>query len=1222
MKNSKTFAELEALLTQRVMFLDGAMGTMIQQHPLTEEDFRSSRFKDHSHEVRGNNDLLSITQPHIIRDIHVAYYTAGSDIVETNTFSATSIAQTDYQLQDIAYELNYESTLRAIEAREIVQKSQPGRKMFVAGAMGPTNKTASISPDVTNPGFRGVTFDELVDAYFEQARGLIDGGVDILLPETTFDTLNLKAAIFAIEKLFEERNERIPVMLSATITDQSGRTLSGQTIDAFWVSVRHARPLSVGINCALGADLMKPYIADLAAIADCYISCYPNAGLPNPLSDTGYDELPHHTSAALKPFGLDGLVNIVGGCCGTTPNHIAAIVETFKNIKPRKKIEKIKGSHFSGLERLSIVADETTGAPFIMVGERTNVTGSPKFKQLIEEKKLDAALTVARQQVESGSQIIDINFDEGLLNSEECMTNFLHLIAAEPDIAKVPIMVDSSRWSVLEAGLKCIQGKPIVNSISLKEGEESFIAQAKLLNRYGAAMVVMAFDENGQAATKEEKVAICQRAYSILVNQVGIDPTDIIFDSNILTVGTGIEEHNPYAVNFIEAVSEIKRTCPGALTSGGLSNISFSFRGNNPVREAMHAAFLYHAKKAGLDMAIVNSGMLEVYEEVEPKLLELVEDVLLNRNPEATDRLIDYADGLKNQKKKREKDTEEWRATTVEERISHSLVKGIDTHIESDTAEALEKYKIPLLVIEGPLMDGMKIVGELFGAGKMFLPQVVKSARVMKKAVGYLEPFMESSKEQGASQGTFVIATVKGDVHDIGKNIVGVVLGCNGYKVIDLGVMVSCAAIMKAADEHNADIVGMSGLITPSLDEMVRNVQEMQKTGWTRPILVGGATTSKAHTAIKIAPHYEGPIVQVGDASLVVEVCSTLLSPERSEEYVEQLKVTQRNILEDFNSAKADIVRSSLSEARQNRFNYPVDGPPPPIPSWLGVRDFNAIPLEVIVPYFDWAPFFWAWELRGKFPDILSSKKYGEEAKKLYQDGKDLLHKIIEQHGFRLKGAAGFWRAESDGDDVKLFDEKDSLVETLCFLRQQRHKDGSPNFCLADFVAPKDSDRTDYLGLFAVSVEGVDEFAASLKDDYLEILAKVIGDRFAEGLAEYLHHMVRIEWGIGSTSELPQDMIVEEYQGIRPAPGYPACPDHTEKAKIWRLLEVERRTGSYLTENFAMHPASSVSGYYFSHPQSKYFSIGKISDEQLRDYSLRKKMSVEELERWLSPLLV
>lgn len=1221
MKNSPIFAELEALLTRRVLFLDGAMGTMIQQHPLTEEDFRGSRFKDHAHEVRGNNDLLSITQPHIIRDIHVAYFTAGSDIVETNTFSATSIAQADYQLQSIAYELNYESALRAIEARDIVQKNQPNRKMFVAGAMGPTNKTASISPDVTNPGYRGVTFDELVDAYFEQARGLLDGGVDILLPETTFDTLNLKAAIFAIEKLFEERNERIPVMLSATITDQSGRTLSGQTIDAFWVSVRHAKPLSVGINCALGADLMKPYIRDLAAIADCYISCYPNAGLPNPLSDTGYDELPHHTSAALKTFGLDGLVNIVGGCCGTTPGHIAAIVETFRNIEPRKKIEKIKGSHFSGLERLSIVTDETGSAPFIMVGERTNVTGSPKFKQLIEEKKLDAALTIARQQVESGSQIIDINFDEGLLDSEECMTNFLNLIAAEPDMAKVPIMVDSSKWSVLEAGLKCIQGKPIVNSISLKEGEESFISQAKLLNRYGAAMVVMAFDEKGQAATKEDKVAICQRAYSILVNKVGIDPTDIIFDPNILTVGTGIEEHNAYAVNFIEAVAEIKRTCPGALTSGGLSNISFSFRGNNPVREAMHAAFLYHAKKAGLDMAIVNSGMLEVYEEVEPKLLELVEDVLLNRNPDATDRLIDYADGLKNQKKKRDKDSEEWRAATVEERISHSLVKGIDAYIEADTAEALEKYKIPLQVIEGPLMDGMKIVGELFGSGKMFLPQVVKSARVMKKAVAYLEPFMESTKEQGGSQGTFVIATVKGDVHDIGKNIVGVVLGCNGYKVIDLGVMVSCAAIMKAAEEHNADIVGMSGLITPSLDEMVRNVQEMQKAGWTRPILVGGATTSKAHTAIKIAPHYEGPIVQVGDASLVVEVCSTLLSPERSEEYIEQLKATQQTILEDFTSAKADVVRSSLSEARQNRFIYPVDGPPPPTPSWLGVRDFNSIPLDIIVPYFDWSPFFWAWELRGKFPDILSSKKYGEEAKKLYEDGKDLLHRIIELHGFRLKGAVGFWRAESDGDDVRLFDEKGALVENLCFLRQQRHKDGSPNFCLADFIAPKESNLNDYLGLFAVSVEGVDEFAASLKDDYLEILAKVIGDRFAEGLAEYIHHMVRIEWGIGCSSELPQDMIAEDYQGIRPAPGYPACPDHTEKAKIWKLLDAERRTGSYLTENFAMHPASSVSGYYFSHPQSKYFSVGKIAQDQLVDYSVRKKMSIEELERWLSPLL-
>jgi 5-methyltetrahydrofolate--homocysteine methyltransferase len=1222
MKHFHSFAPLKKLLAKRILFLDGAMGTMIQRHPLTESDFRSERFKDHTFDQFGNNDLLSITQPTIIRDIHIAYLRAGSDIIETNTFSSTTIAQADYGLESLVYELNFESARRAREAVDVVLQEDPTRSMFVAGAIGPTNKTTSISPDVSNPGYRGVTFDELVETYYQQASALLDGGVDILLPETTFDTLNLKAAIFALERLFNNRQQRWPVMLSATITDQSGRTLSGQTIDAFWISVRHAKPLSVGINCALGADLMKPYLKDLSLIADCYISCYPNAGLPNPLSDTGYDELPHHTANALETFGLDGLVNIVGGCCGTTPEHIQAIVQALQKFPPRVPPSKPAGSHFSGLERYSLVRTEEAPPPFTMVGERTNVTGSPNFKKLIQNNKYEAALAIARQQVENGAQIIDINFDEGLLDSESCMTHFLNLIASEPDISKVPIMIDSSKWSVLEAGLKCVQGKAIVNSLSMKEGVESFKEQARLIQQYGAAMVVMAFDEKGQAATKEEKVSICQRAYRILVDEVGIDPTNIIFDPNILTVGTGIEEHNNYAVNFIEAVREIKAACPGALTSGGLSNISFSFRGNNPVREAMHSSFLYHAIAAGLDMAIVNSGMLEVYEEIEPELKRKVEDVLLNHHPEATDALIEHAETIKGSGKKKEKEEAEWRNGTIEERMIHSLVKGIDSHIESDTAEALEKYKIPLHVIEQPLMNGMKVVGELFGSGKMFLPQVVKSARVMKKAVAYLEPFMlGGDTTSGQSQGTFVIATVKGDVHDIGKNIVGVVLGCNGYKVVDLGVMVSCSDIMKAAEEHNADLVGMSGLITPSLDEMVRNVQEMQKSGWTRPVLIGGATTSKAHTAIKIAQHYEQPIVQVADASLVVEVCSNLLSPTRKSDYVRDLKINQEQLRVDFIRMKAETTRKPLENARKNRFKFSGATYIPPTPEWLGIRAFNTINLNDVVKYFDWAPFFWAWELRGKYPAILTSKKYGVEAQKLLNDGHKLLDQIIKNKSFQLRAVAGFWRAASDGDDVLLYDQEDQQFERFCFLRQQRQKDDTPNYCLADYVAPYETKITDYIGAFAVSVEGVEAFAATLKDDYFEILAKVIGDRFAEGLAEYLHHHIRQAWQYGTPDENIDEMIQEKYRGVRPAPGYPACPDHTEKTKIWQLLNAEELTGARLTENFAMYPASSVSGYYFSHPESKYFSIGKIGKDQFNDYVLRKKMPAEELERWLGPNL-
>lgn len=1219
MKLSSQYRALEQLLQERIVFLDGAMGTMIQKHNLTEADFRGERFKDHKHDLQGNNDLLSITRPDIIRDIHIAYYKAGSDIVETNTFSATSIAQADYHLEHTVKELNIASARVAREAAAQILKEDPDRKLFVAGAIGPTNRTASLSPDVSNPGYRAITFDQLVEAYYEQIEALVEGGVDILLPETTFDTLNLKAAIFAIELFFEKSQERLPVMLSATITDQSGRTLSGQTIDAFWHSVKHAKPISVGVNCALGAEAMRPYIQELARIAACYVSCYPNAGLPNPLSETGYDEEPHDTSSALTIFGQEHLLNIVGGCCGTTPEHIAAIVATFKHQKPRVIPEVPQASYFSGLETYSI--NQNSSMPFTMVGERTNVTGSPQFRKLIHERNYEAALAVARQQVENGAQIIDINFDEGLLESEKCMTEFLNLVASEPDIARVPIMIDSSKWSVLEAGLKCVQGKSIVNSISLKEGEETFKEQAKLIARYGAAMVVMAFDEQGQAATKEDKVAICHRAYRILVDEVGIDPTDIIFDPNILTVATGIEEHNNYAVNFIEATKEIKKLCPGALVSGGLSNISFSFRGNNQVREAMHSCFLYHAIKAGLDMAIVNAGMLEVYEEIEPELRNNVENVLLNRSDDATDTLIEYAEKFKGKQKKKDREDSEWRSGSLEERLKHALVKGIQSHIEQDTEEALEKYKIPLKVIEGPLMDGMKVVGDLFGEGKMFLPQVVKSARVMKKAVAFLEPYMTSGKEEGSSQGTFVIATVKGDVHDIGKNIVGVVLACNGYKVVDLGVMVSCKDIMDAAQKHNADLVGMSGLITPSLDEMVRNVQEMQKAEWTIPILVGGATTSKAHTAIKIAPHYRGPIVQVGDASLVVEVCSNLLSSTRKDSYVRELNESQKRLREDFEEARSQNTRKSLTRSRENKFPWNVGFEPPKPPLWSGPQVFTDIPLEQVAEFFDWSPFFWTWELRGKYPQILNDRKYGQEATKLFEDGKKLLEEIISERRFRLCAVAGFWPAYAEQDDV-VVQNTDNETERFCFLRQQRDRDDVPNYCLSDFIAPQSSDYQDYMGAFAVTCHGVEDFARQEDDPYRDILVKALGDRFAEALAEYMHLQARIACGYGRVEGLSnEDMINEKYRGIRPAPGYPACPDHTEKEKIWRLLDVERNIGSKLTENFAMYPASSVSGFYFCHPESKYFSVGKIDRDQVTDYAKRKGMTNQEAETWLGPIL-
>lgn len=1231
---SPTIQELNDQLAERILFLDGAMGTMIQQHKLVEEDFRGERFKDHKgQDLKGNNDLLSITRPDIIGEIHRRFLEAGSDIIETNTFSGTTIAQADYDLEDAVDEINIVS---AQLARSIVDKFMEenlGRKCYVAGAIGPTNRTASISPDVNNPAYRATTFDELRIAYRQQIEGLVKGGVDILLPETTFDTLNLKACIFALEEFFEDRGERLPVMISVTITDASGRTLSGQTTEAFWNSVRHAKPLSVGINCAMGAADMRQYIEELSRVADCHISCYPNAGLPNPLSETGYDETPEHTSSCLEEFAQSGFLNIVGGCCGTTPDHIAAIVDKVKKFPPRKPATTHDNTTLSGLEPFNIEGKQSSS--FVMVGERTNVTGSPKFRKLIKEGDFEEALAVARQQVENGANIIDVNFDEGLLDSEECMTHFMNLIASEPDIAKVPIMIDSSKWSVLEAGLKCAQGKCVVNSISLKEGKEKFMEQAQTCMRYGASVVVMAFDEEGQAATKADKVRICKRAYDILVDEVGMSPGDIIFDPNILTVATGMEEHNNYAVDFIEALREIKEVCPGCRTSGGVSNISFSFRGNNVVREAMHAAFLYHAIQAGLDMGIVNAGMLAVYDEVEPELKEKVEDVLLNRRDDATEILIDYAEQFKGEKGTERKEDLSWRETSVEERLKHALVKGITTYVDEDTEEARQMHERPLHVIEGPLMDGMKVVGQLFGEGKMFLPQVVKSARVMKKAVAYLTPFMEAEKaansdaEGGSSQGTVIMATVKGDVHDIGKNIVGVVLGCNNYNVVDLGVMVNCDTILDAAKEHNADIIGLSGLITPSLDEMIHNAGEMKRLGYDMPLLVGGATTSKAHTAIKISPEYDEVVVQVADASLVVGVCSQLLNPDRKKDFISEVRDEQEKLRDMHNRNREEVKSISIEEAREKKFNCDWQSVEIAKPEKLGLQVLEEISMDEVAPYIDWSPFFWAWELKGVYPKILTHDKYGEQARELWKDAEPLLKQIIDEKRFRCRAVYGFWPANSIGDDIELYTDeaRSSVLTTFHTLRQQKQKmSGDTYYALSDFVAPKESGRIDYLGAFAVTAGfEVETFANEFKnagDDYTAIMIQALGDRFAEGLAEYLHKKARDEWGYGLNENLTNEQLIkEEYRGIRPAAGYPACPDHTEKGILWDLLNAEKNIGSSLTESFAMNPPSSVSGLYFGHPDSKYFNVGKIRRDQVTEYAERKGMTVEEMEKWLQPNL-
>jgi 5-methyltetrahydrofolate--homocysteine methyltransferase len=1333
---------LERLLRERIVIIDGAMGTMIQQRKLDEAAFRGARFADwRGRDLKGLNDLLNITRPAVIEDIHRLYLEAGADIIETNTFNSQSISLADYGMESLAYELSKAGAECARRAADRIEKAQPGRICFVAGAIGPTTKTSSISTDVNNPGARGTNYDELVKAYGEQINGLLDGGADVLLVETIFDTLNARAAFFAIQKIFDERGIaatggesqisnfkfQIPVMASVTfIQAGSNRGVTGQTVEAFWNSISNVPLLSVGMNCALGPKELRPLVEDLSGLAPIYVSAYPNAGLPNPLLPTGFPETPETLAPQLREWAQNGWLNIVGGCCGTTPPHIKAIADAVRGVPPRKVPGIEPALRLSGLDALTIRGKESrtgilpvqrprlqsgeqldkTASPtssaqagetpallstnasinFLNIGERTNVAGSPKFAQLIKAGDYEAALTVARQQVENGAQVIDVCMDEGMIDGVAAMTKFLNLIASEPDICKVPVMVDSSKWEVIEAGLKCLQGKGIVNSISLKEGEEKFLHQAKLVRRYGAAVVVMAFDERGQADSFERRTEVCRRAYDLLVKKVGFPPEDIIFDPNVLTVGTGMEEHANYAVDFIRATKWIKENLPHAKVSGGISNVSFSFRGNNAVREAMHSAFLYHAIKAGLDMGIVNAGMLAVYEEVPKDLLALVEDVLLNRRPDATERLIKFAESVK-QKGKAEVVEDEWRKGTIEERLSHALVKGIVDFIDADIEEARQKYGKPLLVIEGPLMAGMNVVGDLFGAGKMFLPQVVKSARVMKKAVAYLQPFMEAEKKAAGgvhkNAGKVLMATVKGDVHDIGKNIVGVVLGCNNYEVIDLGVMVPCEKILQAAREQNVDIIGLSGLITPSLDEMAHVAREMERQGLKLPLLIGGATTSKAHTAVKIAPGYGQPVVHVLDASRAVPVVSSLISKEQKPAFAAQIREEYDRVRAQHSGSQAKLL--SLEAARANAPKPKFDDLPKP--EFTGVRVLDSsvaadvrrlilsgkesdgassrrllpIDLEQLVPFIDWSPFFHTWELRGRYPAILNHEKHGEEARKLFADAQKLLEEIASKKLIQPHGVYGLFPANRVGDDVELYTDESraKVLTTFHFLRQQMEKgDGTPNWCLADFVAPKrrtgvapvqralqreQLDKTslptssawagetpallsDYLGAFAVtSGHGLKELVEKFKadhDDYNAIMAEALADRLAEAFAEFLHKRVREEWGYGKAEKLTtEDLIGEKYRGIRPAAGYPACPDHTEKGILWKLLDVEKNAGIRLTESFAMWPGSSVSGLYFAHPESKYFAVGKLGRDQLLDYHVRKGMTLQEAERWLGPYL-
>ncbi|MEX9906234.1 methionine synthase [Providencia rettgeri] len=1215
--------QLEQELKKRILVLDGAMGTMIQQHKLSEAQFRGERFADWPSDLKGNNDLLVLTQPDIIRDIHSQYFEAGADIVETNTFNSTSIAMADYKMESLSAEINEVAARLARECADEWTRKTPDQPRYVAGVLGPTNRTASISPDVNDPAYRNITFDQLVEAYRESTRSLVKGGVDLIMIETIFDTLNAKAAIFAVETELEALGVSLPIMISGTITDASGRTLSGQTTEAFYNSLRHAQPISFGLNCALGPDELRQYIAELSRIAECYVSAHPNAGLPNAFGE--YDLDAQNMAEQIHEWATAGFLNIVGGCCGTTPLHIKKMAEAVKGITPRQLPSLPVECRLSGLEPLNIGEKSL----FVNVGERTNVTGSAKFKRLIKEENYQEALDVARQQVENGAQIIDINMDEGMLDSHAAMVRFLNLIAGEPDIARVPIMIDSSKWEVIEAGLKCIQGKGIVNSISMKEGVEAFIEHAKLLRKYGAAVVVMAFDEVGQADTRERKIEICRRAYQILTEEVGFPPEDIIFDPNIFAVATGIEEHNNYAVDFIEVCKDIKAQLPHAMISGGVSNVSFSFRGNDPVREAIHAVFLYYAIRNGMDMGIVNAGQLAIYDDLPTELKDAVEDVILNRRDDSTERLLELAEKYRGAGAgEQQVQQAEWRSWEVEKRLEYALVKGITEFIIEDTEETRQRASSPIEVIEGPLMNGMNVVGDLFGEGKMFLPQVVKSARVMKQAVAYLEPYIQELKQSGSSAGKILLATVKGDVHDIGKNIVGVVLQCNNYEIIDLGVMVPCETILKTAREENVDIIGLSGLITPSLDEMVHVAKEMERQGFTLPLLIGGATTSKAHTAVKIEPNYSGPTTYVQNASRTVGVVAALLSATQKADFVARTRREYETVRQQHGRRRPKTPPVALDVARANAVNIDWQHYQPPVPKFLGIQEVTAS-ISTLRNYIDWTPFFMTWSLAGKYPRILEDEVVGSEARKLLKDANNMLDKLDKESLLTPKGIFGLFPANRVGDDIEIYtDESRNHVQVMGLnLRQQTLKTEFPNYCLSDFVAPKDSGKADYIGAFAVT-GGLEEDALAdayeqQHDDYNKIMVKALADRLAEAFAEYLHQQVRMQyWGYADDENLSnEELIRENYQGIRPAPGYPACPEHTEKAKIWQLLDVETQIGMQLTSSYAMWPGASVSGWYFSHPESKYFAVAQLQKDQIEDYAKRKGMSVTELERWLAPNL-
>ncbi|HAS8546656.1 TPA: methionine synthase [Vibrio vulnificus] len=1216
-------AQIEAQLKQRILLIDGGMGTMIQGYKLQEQDYRGERFADWHSDLKGNNDLLVLTQPQLIKEIHHAYLEAGADILETNTFNATTIAMADYDMESLSEEINFAAAKLAREAADEWAAKNPAKPRYVAGVLGPTNRTCSISPDVNDPGYRNVSFDELVEAYSESTRALIRGGSDLILIETIFDTLNAKACAFAVESVFEELGFALPVMISGTITDASGRTLSGQTTEAFYNSLRHVRPISFGLNCALGPDELRPYVEELSRISETFVSTHPNAGLPNAFGE--YDLSPEEMAEHVKEWAQSGFLNLIGGCCGTTPEHIRHMAMAVEGVSPRVLPEIPVACRLSGLEPLTIAKDTL----FVNVGERTNVTGSARFKRLIKEELYDEALDVAREQVENGAQIIDINMDEGMLDAEACMVRFLNLCASEPEISKVPIMVDSSKWEVIEAGLKCIQGKGIVNSISLKEGKEKFVEQAKLIRRYGAAVIVMAFDEVGQADTRERKLEICTKAYRILVDEVGFPPEDVIFDPNIFAVATGIDEHNNYAVDFIEAVADIKRYLPHAMISGGVSNVSFSFRGNNYVREAIHAVFLYHCFKNGMDMGIVNAGQLEIYDNVPEKLREAVEDVVLNRRDDATERLLEIAEEYRENAVGKQEDASalEWRTWSVEKRLEHALVKGITEFIVEDTEEARLNASKPLEVIEGPLMDGMNVVGDLFGEGKMFLPQVVKSARVMKQAVAHLEPFINASKQAGSSNGKILLATVKGDVHDIGKNIVGVVLQCNNYEIIDLGVMVPCEQILKVAKEQQVDIIGLSGLITPSLDEMVHVAKEMERLGFDLPLLIGGATTSKAHTAVKIEQNYSHPVVYVNNASRAVGVCTSLLSDELRPAFVERLQADYELVRDQHNRKKPRTKPVTLEAARANKVAIDWQSYTPPAPSQPGVHVFDDFDVATLRQYIDWTPFFLTWSLVGKYPTIFEHEEVGEEAKRLFEDANEWLDRIEQEGLLKARGMCGLFPAASVGDDIEVYtdESRTQVAKVLHNLRQQTEKPKGANYCLSDYVAPKESGKKDWIGAFAVTGgvnerELADQFKAQ-GDDYNAIMIQAVADRLAEAFAEYLHERVRKEiWGYAADENLSnEELIREKYQGIRPAPGYPACPEHTEKGPLWELLNVEETIGMSLTSSYAMWPGASVSGWYFSHPDSRYFAIAQIQQDQVESYAERKGWDLLEAEKWLGP---